>query len=42
MTWETNVWTFLELNTDWNPSWFLADHNDSIIQIPDEFFIKPA
>ena len=42
MTWETNVWTFLELNTDWNPSWFLADHNDSIIQIPDEFFVKPA
>jgi hypothetical protein len=41
MIWETNVWTYLELNTDWNPVWFLADHDDSIIKVPEEFF-KPA
>jgi hypothetical protein len=40
ITWETNVWTFLELTTDWNPVWKQADHDDSIVRIPNEFFIN--
>ena len=36
--WEVNFWSWLESNTDWNPSWYLANHNDSIIQLPSEFF----
>jgi hypothetical protein len=29
--WEVNFWAWLEATTDWNPSWYSADHNDSII-----------
>lgn len=39
MTWETNVWAWLEEKKGWSPNWFLADHNDSIVRIPEESFI---
>ena len=39
MTWETNVWCYLEEKKGWSPSWFAADHNDSMICIPEEYFI---
>ncbi len=31
LVWEVNFWAWLEVNSDWNPQWYLADHNDSII-----------
>jgi hypothetical protein len=37
--WETNIWALLELDHSWNPTWFLADHNDSICKIPESCFI---
>jgi hypothetical protein len=37
MVWETNVWSLLEEYYGWRPDWFKADHNDSIIHIPDIF-----
>ena len=34
LVWEVNFWAWLELNSDWCPDWYLADHNDSIIEVP--------
>ena len=33
LVWEVNFWAWLETNTDWSPTWYKGDHNDSIIQI---------
>jgi predicted GH43/DUF377 family glycosyl hydrolase len=39
LVWEVNFWAWLEsIDCDWNPSWYIADHNDSILFIPPEFF----
>jgi hypothetical protein len=40
MIWETNIWSLLEEHYGWRPSWYKADHDDSIVQIPKEFFLK--
>ena len=38
LTWEVNFWAWLEWKIpDWNPNWFLADHDDSIVRIPYEY-----
>jgi hypothetical protein len=34
IVWEVNFWAWLECNSSWSPEWYLADHNDSIIEIP--------
>jgi hypothetical protein len=39
MIWETNIWALLELYCNWNPTWYLADHNDSICKVPDSCFL---
>ena len=31
LVWEVNFWAWLEVNSDWNPQWYLADHNDTIL-----------
>jgi hypothetical protein len=31
LVWEVNFWAWLEVNSDWNPQWYAADHNDSIL-----------
>jgi len=31
LVWEVNFWAWLEVNSDWNPKWYEADHNDTII-----------
>jgi hypothetical protein len=31
LVWEVNFWAWLEVNSDWNPKWYKADHNDTII-----------
>lgn len=36
--WEVNFWAYLECFKSWNPTWFHADHNDSIIQIPTNLY----
>ncbi len=32
-SWEVNFWAWLEANHSWTPTWYAADHNDSIVQI---------
>ena len=40
ITWEVNFWTWLENNTDWNITWYKADHNDSIVRVPSHLFSR--
>ena len=35
-TWEVNIWAHMEKNLGWNPNWYPADHNDSILRFPYE------
>jgi hypothetical protein len=37
LVWEVNFWAWLEANTEWNPTWYKADHNDCILHIPTRF-----
>ena len=32
LTWEVNIWHYLDAHRLWNPIWYSADHNDSIIR----------
>lgn len=32
LTWEVNIWHYLDARGLWNPIWYSADHNDSIIR----------
>ena len=36
--WEVNYWAWLESCKDLNPLWYLADHDDSIINIPEYLY----
>ena len=38
ITWEVNFWAWLERYKGWRPSWYAADHNDSIIRLPRNCF----
>lgn len=41
MTWEVNFWAYLEWKLDdWNPGWYSANHDDTIIKIPGVFGYK--
>lgn len=40
LVWEVNYWLWLELENYFTPIWFLADHNDTIINIPGDLIIK--
>ena len=41
VTWEVNFWAWLERKVpEWRPTWFAADHNDSIIRIPADFLAR--
>lgn len=42
LTWETNLWQYLELYHNWNPQWFSANHDDTIIRIPFRYFKTAA
>ena len=35
--WEVNFWAYLETFCNWQPVWYLADHNDTILNIPSTF-----
>lgn len=39
LLWEVNYWAWLESVKNFNPTWYLADHNDSIINIPNNLFL---
>lgn len=44
LTWEVNIWAWMETVVDktiWNPSWYTADHNDRILEIPAEWLCHP-
>ncbi len=34
ITWEVNFWAWLEVNAQWNITWYKADHDDSIVKVP--------
>ena len=39
MTWEVNFWAWLEHKVvDWTPNWYAADHNDSMLNVPAEWW----
>jgi len=39
MTWEVNFWAWMESKIDnWTPNWYAADHNDSILEVPAEWW----
>jgi len=40
MIWEVNFWALLETEGLWNPIWYSADHNDTIIYFPSDSYIK--
>ena len=33
LTWEVNTWAYME-EQGWSPTWYKADHNDSILYVP--------
>lgn len=38
LVWEVNYWAWLETNKNFNPIWYQADHNDTIVNIPEEVY----
>ena len=42
ISWEVNIWAWMELNMNWKISIFTADHNDTILQIPESYIIRES
>lgn len=42
LLWEVNFWAWLEVNSDWKPDYYKADHDDSIIRAisPSNYTLK--
>jgi hypothetical protein len=38
LAWEVNLWHRFELDSGFNVDWFSGDHNERILQIPEEWF----
>ena len=38
--WEVNYWAWLEGTKGWSPTWYSANHNDSIFCLPARFYVK--
>lgn len=38
IVWEVNFWSWLESFTDWSPTIYIANHNDSILQLSSDFY----
>jgi len=34
LSWEVNIWAIFEEYYNWRPIWYLADHNDSMLNLP--------
>ena len=41
LTWEVNIWAWMEANNHWKPTWYYGDHNDSIIILPASIVAQP-
>lgn len=37
LSWEVNFWAWLEAHDYWKPKWYKANHDDSLIDIPDMY-----
>ena len=37
IAWEVNIWAWLEINYDWKLDTYIADHNNTILDIPKEY-----
>ena len=42
LSWEVNFWAWLEAHDFWNPKWYRANHDDSLIDIPDMYSFHVA
>lgn len=42
LTWEVNIWAWLEANTLWTPQWYSSDHNDRLITDLVAFLGEPS
>ena len=40
MVWEVNYWAWLEGSKGWSPTWYSANHNDSIFCLPARFYVN--
>jgi len=40
LTWEVNLWAYLESLGKLNPEWIQANHDDSILRLPEAFFLS--
>lgn len=40
LTWDTNFWSWLENNTNFSPNFYNANHDDSIVMIPQKYILK--
>lgn len=34
LSWEVNTWAYFESHYGWKPTWYKADHDDSIVYVP--------
>lgn len=41
LIWEVNIWAWMESRDKWNPTWYKADHNDSILVLPPSVMAEP-
>jgi hypothetical protein len=37
LPWEVNIWASMELENDWKPDIYMANHDDSMIVVPNEY-----
>jgi len=42
LSWEVNVWAIFEQHYNWKPIWYFADHNDSMLNLPNSSRIISA
>ena len=42
ISWEVNIWAWMELSMNWKISIFTADHNNTILQIPESYIIRES
>jgi len=40
IAWEVNVWAWLECKCNWQPKYYMADHNETMLNIPLEYMIN--
>jgi len=41
LIWEVNIWAWMEGKGNWNPIWYKADHNDSILVLHPSVIAQP-